>query len=88
MQAGNSNSAAPRTITSFLPALLAQLIPNTTATHAITYTNTYIHDKFYKRGIIRHLFFVKFSSGLPGCLPAYLLGDFTKVYGSALFTLQ
>ena len=29
----------PHTITSFLPALLAQLIPNTTATHAITYTN-------------------------------------------------
>ena len=29
----------PNTITSFLPALLAQLIPNTTATHTITYTN-------------------------------------------------
>ena len=38
MQAGNSNSA-PRTITNFLPALLAQLIPNTTTTHTITYTN-------------------------------------------------
>ena len=35
MQAGNSNSA--HTITSFLPALLAQLIPNTMAAHAITY---------------------------------------------------
>ena len=39
MQARNSNSAAPCTITSFQPALLAQLIPNTTATHTITYTN-------------------------------------------------
>ena len=29
----------PRTITSFLPTLLVQLIPNTMATHAITYTN-------------------------------------------------
>ena len=29
----------PHTITSFQPALLAQLIPNTTATHTITYTN-------------------------------------------------
>ena len=29
----------PWTITSFLPALLAQLIPNTTAIHIITYTN-------------------------------------------------
>ena len=38
MQAGNSNSAQ-RTIKSFQPALLAQLIPNTTATHTITYTN-------------------------------------------------
>ena len=38
MQVGNSNSAWLCTITSFLPALLAQLIPNTTATHAITYT--------------------------------------------------
>ena len=38
MQAGNSNSA--RHITSFQPALLVQLIPNTTATHTITYTNT------------------------------------------------
>ena len=37
--------AAPRTITSFLPALLVQLIPNTTATHAITYTNMYtLHE--------------------------------------------
>ena len=39
MQAGNSNSARlPCTITSFQPALLVQLIPNTTATHTITYT--------------------------------------------------
>ena len=42
MQAGNSNSARLRLalyITSFQPTLLAQLIPNTTATHTITYTN-------------------------------------------------
>ena len=38
MQAGNSNSAQPRTITRFRPASLVQLIPNTTATHTITYT--------------------------------------------------
>ena len=31
--------AAPHTITIFLPALLALLIPNTTANHTITYTN-------------------------------------------------
>ena len=37
MQAGTV--IAPPTITSFLPALLVQLIPNTMATHAITYTN-------------------------------------------------
>ena len=30
---------SPRTITIFLPALLALLIPNTTANHTITYTN-------------------------------------------------
>ena len=31
--------AAPHTFTIFLPALLALLIPNTTANHTITYTN-------------------------------------------------
>ena len=38
MQEGNSNSAqaAPHTITSFQPASLMQLIPNTMATHTIT----------------------------------------------------
>ena len=40
--------AAPRTITSFLPTLLMQLIPNTTATHAITYTNTDIGNHVYQ----------------------------------------
>ena len=38
MQAGNNNSAQ-LCLTSFLPALLTQLIPNTMATHAIAYTN-------------------------------------------------
>ena len=33
-------AAAPRTITIFPPALLTLLIPNTTANHTITYTNT------------------------------------------------
>ena len=41
MQAENCNSARLRlTLLQFLPALLAQLIPNTTAPHPITYTNT------------------------------------------------
>ena len=37
MQAGTV--IASPTITSFLPTLLVQLIPNTMATHAITHTN-------------------------------------------------
>ena len=40
MQAENCNSSRLRlTLLQFLPALLAQLIPNTTTTHPITYTN-------------------------------------------------
>ena len=37
-------SIAHRTITIFLPALHALLIPNTTPNHTITYTNDYYHN--------------------------------------------
>ena len=56
----------PRTIANFLPALLAQLIPNTMATHAITYAWCNLH-----------LMFVPYASWLihVACCMFYLLND-------------
>ena len=52
------------TITSFLPALLAQLILNTTATHTITYTNwgegcSYNQTVLRSTLLIKHYFHTK-----------------------------
>ena len=48
MQAGNCNSAWQRLtlLQIFLPALLALLLPNTIATHTITYTNVTVILKY------------------------------------------
>ena len=53
MQAENCNSARLRLVLlQFLPALLVQLIPNTTAPHPITYTYIDSMHSQNKRAVI------------------------------------